>query len=118
MKAFVATLCLFALVLGAITCNAIYINRITLSFCEQLDALPDTSDPACIAAAEELCRRWETHGKIAGFSAGYANIDRITEQTILLVSSAKFGDEQQYRTTIALLYDSMEDIRRLERFEL
>ena len=114
MKAFRFALLLFLLMLCIIGCNALYINRLSNDLNERLGALPDIESNACLDEALRFCRDWDSKSKLVSLSVGYPVVDRITEQSALLVACAECGDLYGYRSAIALLYDAVEDLQRLE----
>ena len=115
MKAFRLTLLLFLLMLCTVLFNALYINRISSDLTNRLDALPDVDDERCLEEALHFCELWEKKSKSVSLSVGYPVVDRITEQAALLAACAECGDLYGYRSAIALLYDAVEDLQRLER---
>lgn len=118
MKVFAITLCLFVLMLGAVAWNALYINRMAFALCAALDALPDAGEAGCAEGAHALFSKWEKKSKWISATVSYPIVDRITEQITLLSVYAELGATREYRSTKALLYDSIEDMRRLETFTI
>lgn len=114
MKVFAITLCLFILMLGAVAWNTLYINRIAFALSAELDALPDVGEAGCVEGAAALYRKWEEKSKIIAISVSYPTVDRITEQFLLLSTYAELDAPREYHATKALLYDNIEDMRRLE----
>lgn len=116
MKAFYITALLFLLTLAIVLFNALYINRMTFALRGRLDALPDITDSACVPTVEDFCEDWQKKCNLLSLSVGYPIVDRITEQSALLLSCAKCGDRYGYQSALTLLYDAIEDMERLERF--
>lgn len=116
MKSFVFAFLLFALVVGTIVCNALYINKVANDLTEQLDAMPDIGDTRCAVAANRFYQFWIDKSDFIGLTVSYPILDRITEQAALLSATAQCRDFYGYRSALALLYDAIEDMRRLEDF--
>ena len=118
MKMFAISLTLLAAVLVCVTVNYIYINEVCDTLIEQLEVLPDIKDDACAEAAKRLGDYWNEQVDYAGLSASYVITDRISEQTETLIACAECGDLFGFRTALALLYDAVGDLRRLESFSI
>ena len=102
-----------------VVCNAVYVERVEATLLEKLDALPDDPDsattPARVAALRE---HLESREALLGISVSYTVIDKATEALRSLESFAASGDTDQYRATLAVLPDMLDDIGRLERLSL
>ena len=114
MKTFCIILVIFVLMIGLILYNALYINRLSFALSERLDAMPDVGDAACVPRARELLDFWNSHTKLVGLSVCYPTLDRLTEQAVTLLACAECNDLYGFRAALALLYDSVGDLRRLE----
>ncbi len=118
MKSFYVSLLLFAVMLGGIVANFVYINRTADEMTAMIDALPALSDPTCSEAAGDLCDYWLEKADLVALSVSYTIVDRIGEQSALLVSCAACHDFYGYHAALALLKDAISDMRRLERFSI
>ena len=118
MKSFWISMALLIAMLIGIAVNYIYINDVSDTLYERLDALPDVRDPSCTTAAEELCAYWESVVDTVNLSVGYTVVDRVSEQAVTLAACAACGDFYGFRTALALLRDAVGDMRRLERFSI
>lgn len=118
MKSFYISLLLFALMLGGIVANFIYINRVADEMTEMIDALPALSDPACLSASKNICDFWLEKADLVALSVSFGVVDRVSEQTTLLVGCAACHDVYGYQTALSLLKDAVGDMRRLERFSI
>ena len=107
---------LFVLLLVAVACNFSYVNRTADALLEKIDALPQSPDESALAPAEELSAFWEARTNSIGFSVGYTVLDRISEQTATLVTTAKYHNYFDYQLAKELLRDAVGDMRRLEQF--
>lgn len=116
MKQTVAVLCLLAVLSGSVIWNALYINKVTTRFTEQVGNLPPFGDPACPAAAAALLSDWERVDARVELTAGYTLTDRAHEQASLLASCAASGDAFGYASAYALFRDALRDLARAERF--
>ena len=118
MKGFVAALILAAVLLGGITGNYIYINRVADRMNERLEKLPDVTNDACVTAVKELLEYWGAHADTVCLSVAFNTVDRVNEQATTLLACAECGDVYGYQTALALLRDSIGDMRRLEAFSI
>lgn len=116
MRSFFIALLLLCLMLCGVLFNSLYINNVANVIKTRLDALPDITDPACETAAA-LIGYWETQVGRVSLSVRFPIFDRITEQTALLHAAAVCGDLYGYRAALTLLYDAVDDLRRLETWK-
>ena len=114
MRSFIISLLLAILLIGCITLNHLYINRLADRLLEQLEALPCIDDPACISMAQALLAEWDGQVEYVRLSVGYTVVDRVCEQATTLLACAECGDRYGYQTALALLRDAIGDMRRLE----
>ena len=114
MRAFIISLLLAILLLGCITLNNLYINRLADQLLEQVDALPRIDDPDCVALAQALLKKWDEQAERVRLSVGYTVVDRMSEQATTLLVCAECGDVYGYQTALALMRDAIGDMRRLE----
>jgi len=117
MKAWIASLCLFLLLLAAIVGNAIYIHRVAEHLCGITDALcfegPDTED-----ALNELASYWERHRSFVALSIGYRELDHVCETMISLRTAYDTRNASDFECYRQLLSDAVQEIARLERFSV
>lgn len=118
MKSFLASLILFALMLGAILWNTFYISRVSEDLYESLNALPAAADPDVLTKALELQSYWEKHAPTVGLSVSYTVTDRLSEQAATLVACASCGDTFGFQTAKALFWDAVGDMTRLEKISI
>ena len=118
MKSLIATIVLCCLMLLAATANFIYINRTADALDELIEALPSINDSSCVEKTDALCKKWEEKAPIVGLTVGFLTVDKLSEHCQTLHSCAKVGDVYGYYATLALLKDSIEDVRRLEKFSV
>lgn len=108
-----------AVVILLVTVNAVFVRNTVERLTAALDALPEIPDPSTtpaeITALRELLESFETP---LGLSVSYAVTDKVTEALYCLEAAAGAEDVFQYRETLALLRDLVEDIGRLERIAL
>ena len=60
---------------------------------------------------------WEKEVGWVSLSVSFPVFDRVSEQVALLHAAAVCGDLYGYRAAIALLYDAVDDMRRLETWK-
>ena len=99
--------------------NAVFVGNTVEALTERVESLPDTPDP--VATPEEIAsiRAFlATKEPLLELSVSYAVIDKVTETLYGLEAAAEAGDVFQYRESLALLMDLVEDIGRLEKLEI
>ena len=108
-----------AAVVILVVINAIFVGNTVEELTARVDGLPDTPDP--VATPEEVASIREflaAKESLLELSVSYAVIDKVTETLYGLEAAAETGDVYQYRESLALLMDLVEDIGRLERMEI
>ena len=118
MRSLIATIVLCCLMFLSATANFIYVNRITDAMTEMTESLPSVNDPMSIAKADELCKKWEKNAPIVGLTVGFLTVDKLSEHCETLRSCAEVGDVYGYYAALTLLKDSIDDVRRLEKFSI
>ncbi len=117
MKSFWIAAILLVLMLGGIVWNSIYINNVVSEMESRLDTLPDLGETGCAEETAEIVREWEKQVGWVSLSVSFPVFDRVSEQVALLHAAAVCGDLYGYRAAIALLYDAVDDMRRLETWK-
>ena len=115
MKSLIVTVILCCLMVFSATANFIYVNRLADAMTEITNALPSLDDPLCVEKTDELCQMWEKHAPIVGLTVGFLTVDKLSEHCQTLRSCAEVGDVYGYYSTLTLLRDSIDDVRRLEK---
>ena len=118
MKSFIATLILCVLMLLGVIGNALYVNTLSNDLLDRLKQIPDVGDPLCVSSVNDFCALWDAHSDWIELSAGFPASDRITEYSLTLLACAEAKDLYGYRTALALLIDSIEDLRRHEQLSI
>ena len=107
------------LVAAVVIGNALFVSHTVDLLTQQMHDLPDVPDPmATPTQIVSLRKQIEKKEALLGISISYTDIDKTVETLRALESYASSGDEVQYRATVAILLDMVEDIRRLERVSL
>ena len=115
MKSLIVTIILCCLMFFSATANFIYVNRLADAMTEITNTLPSLDDPLCVEKTDELCQMWEKHAPIVGLTVGFLTVDKLSEHCQTLRSCAEVGDVYGYYSTLTLLRDSIDDVRRLEK---
>ena len=118
MKSLIATVIFCCLMILAATANFIYVNRLADEMTALADALPSINDPNCIEKTDALCKKWDKHAPFVGLSVGFLTVDKLSEHCETLCSCAEVGDVYGFQSALTLLYDSIDDVRRLEKFSI
>ena len=118
MRSLIATIVLFCVMLLAATLNFLYVNRVADEMTDLATDLPSPTDSACAEKAAALCKKWEKNAPIVGLTVGFLTVDKLSEHCQTLLSCAEVGDVYGYYSTLSLLKDSIDDVRRLEQFSV
>ena len=118
MKSLIATTILFVALLVCITINFFFIHSIVNHMEHLVEALPGIGTQACIDATQEIRDYWDQRTNLIGLSVGYNIIDRVCEQSAVLVACAEVQDLYGYHSAKALLLDALGDARRTEQFSI
>lgn len=118
MKSLIVTVVFCCVMILTATANFIYINCLANAMTEIADTLPAIDEPMCAKKADELYQKWEKHAPIVGLTVGFLTVDKLSEYCQTLRSCAEVGDVYGYYSTLTLLKDSIDDMRRLESFSI
>ena len=117
MKAWVASLCLFLVLIGIIIANAIYVHRVTNHLCGVTEHL-QFDDAKAAQALDELAAYWNRHRALVALSIGYRDLDHVCETIICLRAAYDTQSASDFETYRRILSDAAVEISRLERFSL
>lgn len=118
MRSLIATIVLCCLMILAATFNFIYVNQLADEMTKMADELPEPNEPNCTTQTAALCKKWEKNAPIVGLTVGFSTVDKLSEHCQTLHSCAEVGDIYGYYSTLSLLKDSIDDVRRLEQFSV
>ena len=118
MRSLIATVVLFCVMILAATLNFLYVNRVADEMVELAASLPSPTDSTCVEKTAALCKKWEKNAPIVGLTVGFLTVDKLSEHCQTLLSCAEVGDVYGYYSTLSLLKDSIDDMRRLEQFSV
>ena len=115
MRAFVISLCIFALLLLTIVGNCIFLHRTTRHMEEALRSLPVGTESEALS---ELEIYWKEKRTAMSFSIVFDEIRRMDELLIELRVTAQQGDEAAFSLSLAQAIETVDRMRRLERFSM
>lgn len=113
MKGFMATVCIFALILGVIITNKIYLTTTSTELLRQAESLREEI-PKSIGHIDRLQSDWKQNKDIMQISVTHKRIDTVTDLIDSLRAYAISHDEVEYKKTAALLINALEEIKRFE----
>ena len=116
MRSFIISLILFLCLITVISFNSIYVNR-TAHEISRLVSLTSAEDDSS-EAIETLLFYWEKHHPLLSLSVSFRELDKTQELLIMLEYNYKVGNAAEFEKTKQLLYDSADDLGRLERFSI
>lgn len=118
MKVFVLALCLCILVAAGVTWNCIYINEVCDRLTDNLEALPSIEEETCAREVERFLDNWKGEITLFSLSVSYTLTDRVSEQAEVLLACAECGDVFGFQTSLTLLRDAIDDMRRFEQISI
>lgn len=113
MKGFVATVCIFGIVLGIILTNKSYLTTTSTELLRQAEELREQI-PKSVEPIDLLQEIWEKNKDIMQISVTHKRIDTVTDLIDALRSYALSRDEMEYQKTAVLLINALEEIKRFE----
>ncbi len=116
MKSFFCSLGIFALMLGLIVWNYVYVANTCDALTEKIEALP-----TCEAASEELlsfCEYWDREKSKIGISISQLTIDKMNDCIAELKYAAKNGDPQIFECARYRAISIVEEIRDAESLSI
>ena len=117
MKAWIASLCLFVLLIGIIVINAIYVHRISAHLCDVVGGL-SIEDAHTQEQLDALDAYWQKHHPLVGLSIGYRDLDHVSELLISLRAAYETKSASEFESYRQLALDAATELSRLERFSI
>lgn len=116
MKGCIVAAVVLALVIGAVAVNACFVRSVTRELLERVENLPEAPNPLeTPTAIGAIYDYFETKSALLGVTVPYTTIDRISETLLVLETHAKNKDILQYKATLTLLCDLVDELSRNER---
>lgn len=117
MKAWIASLCLFAVLIGIIVGNAIYVHRVTDHLKEVAYELRFDAENT-VHTLDALSAYWNRHRTFIALSIGYRELDHVCETILYLRAAYDTKNASDFEAYRRLLSDTADEISRLERFSV
>lgn len=125
MKAYLASLLIFCLLLIGITCNYFYVNTTADSLYLMAARLPEEEDASPYTAVSDLEGIWESHKNRLSLSVNSHTLSQISNliATLKVLSAPTEGTEStecsmEYRTQCALLLQAILELRHMENWNI
>ena len=117
MKAWIVSLCLFALLLGAIIGNAVYVRHVAAHVESEARMLSfdDAQTDGRLSALEAY---WERHRPYVALSIGYRELDHLSEALIGLRTAYDTKASADFTLYRRLTADAAQEMARLERLSV
>ena len=116
MKTFITSLCLFALLIGAILLNCAFVRRTVTELEGALRALPECEE--ALAAVQALEEYWSKCHNELSFSISFTEIKAMDDCIIRLRVAAEHRERYEFELARADAFDAVDHMHRLERFSL
>lgn len=118
MKSFIAICIIFAVMLGCVILNCLYIARVSDTLTAMAQALPRADRTECCDAVEQLDGYWQEHRDTVALSVSFVDLNRISDVLSTLKAYAASGATSDFECARGLLLNAISELRRLESFEL
>ena len=116
MKTFITSLCLFALLIGAILFNCAFVQRTVTELEGALRALPECEE--ALADVQALEAYWDKCHNELSFSISFSEIKAMDDCIIRLRVAAEQRERYEFELARADAFDAVDHMHRLERFSL
>ena len=113
MKGLWASLVLFALMLGFVIGNAIYVKHVADGLARFANDLKNNESPA--ALLEELQDFWQKHKKFLGLSVETPSLDSVDRAILSLKSAIETNEPFDIESNRLLLEELSRELERVER---
>lgn len=118
MRSLAASLLMFALVIGAVIANGIYVTRISDEISELASEIADAAPDGALSPTDELVHFWEKHKLFLELGLGSSGIERLNELVISLRFAVSDGDHREIARICALIREQCADVSLHERLSL
>ena len=125
MKAYLASLLIFCLLLIGITCNYFYVNTTADSLYLIADRLSEEQGGSPYSAVSDLEGIWESHKNRLSLSVNSHTLSQISNliATLKVLSAPTEGTDNierstEYRTQCALLLQAILELRHMENWNI
>lgn len=112
MKAFIVSLCVFALLLGGILWNTLFIRKTTREMNDLLNKMEANPSENTLAELESL---WEKSRARVSFSSPLSEIDAVSDRLTLLRNAFDRRDSEKILLSISLIRNAVDNLVRSER---
>lgn len=116
MKSFYTILCLFAVMMGAITINYFYISRLSQELTFELEHLPPPSEsPDTAGHAHQLRDRWVKSRRFAQITVNHTEIEAISNAADELCIYAEHKSDVEFERARKLFINALEELELSEK---
>ena len=115
MKALIASLIIFGILLIGIIVNCVYVNRISEDLLLQINSIGGVEDAGALSKLENLKMHFEKHEGILLLSLSYLAVNKVDDSIDGAIAYAKYGDESGFQNAKAILINAINDLARLEK---
>lgn len=112
MKAFISSTLLFALLIAAIVCNALYVKNVSEHI--TLESEKIKKENYSPEFASDLEKYWLKHRSFVSLSVGHEELDLISQTIISLKACCETGNTADASVYVLILQDAVEEMGRHE----
>ncbi len=118
MKALIASLIIFGILLTVILLNCIYVNRTSRELVLQAKSIGTIYDDTATSNLESLKKRFKRNEELLLLSLSYVTVDKVDDCIDCAIAYANSDDEAGFQNAKALLINAIYDLSRLEKFSI
>ena len=115
MKAFLASILLFFVLLSLIIGNAVYVHRVSAHIRDVLERMDESNAEESLSALEAY---WQRHRKYVALSVSYRELDHLCELLLSLRATLESENREDFTLYRKIAIDAADELSRLERFSI
>lgn len=116
MKAFYTAICLFAIMMCAITFNYFYICSLSQELISDLEQLPlPSAENNTALQAEHIRNKWNENRRLVQITVNHTEIEMISNAADELCVFAKYQDTTEFERAKSILINTLEELELSEK---
>ena len=118
MRDLIISLVLFALMIGIIAGNSLFVRRSTERLIGAVESVPAIGSPDCERTIGELRLHWRNFKRIARLSLSYAELNRMECLIEELECHRSTGNANDFEHAKVMMINLLREMERLEKISL
>ena len=118
MRDLIISLVLFALMIGVIVGNSLFVNRSVRELIEAVEAVPDLNSDDCGLRIKELKLYWRNFKRIARLTLDYIELNRMECLIEEMECHRLTGNVNDFEHAKVMMINLLREMARLEKIDL